>query len=74
MLVGLLQRLLTGTLPELVAHETLKALQESPGDPWVLVIMALVVVAAPVTEEFAYRGLVQQGFRKLGGLEPARCS
>ena len=67
MLVGLLQRLLTGTPPELVAHETLKALQESPGDPWVLVIMALVVVAAPVTEEFAYRGLVQQGFRKLGG-------
>jgi len=67
MLVGLVQRLMTGTPPELVAHETLKALQESPGDPWVLVIMGLVVVAAPVTEEFAYRGLVQQGFRKLGG-------
>jgi len=67
MLVGFLQRQLTGTPPELVAHETLKALQESPGDPWVLVIMGLVVVAAPITEEFAYRGLVQQGFRKLGG-------
>ena len=27
----------------------------------------VVAVVAPVVEEFAYRGLVQQGFRRIGG-------
>jgi membrane protease YdiL (CAAX protease family) len=67
MLLAWLQEQLTDVVPDAVAHETLKALQEHPNDRWSLLIMLLVVVAAPVVEEFSYRGLVQQGFRRLGG-------
>lgn len=67
MAVGWVQAQLTSVEPEAVGHATLKALQEAPGDRWGLLIMLLVTLGAPVVEEFAYRGLVQQGFRRLGG-------
>jgi membrane protease YdiL (CAAX protease family) len=67
MLAGWIQRLTSDVVPDLVAHDTLQALRESPDDPWGLLIMVLVVLATPVIEEFAYRGMVQQGFRRLGG-------
>lgn len=67
MVLGWLQGMLTNVVPEDVAHETLKALQDAPSDRWSLLVMVLVVLAAPVVEEFSYRGLVQQGFRRLGG-------
>lgn len=67
MVLAWLQEQLTDVVPDAIAHETLKALQEHPNDRWSLLIMALVIVAAPVVEEFSYRGLVQQGFRRLGG-------
>jgi len=64
--VGQLQNLFLGVAPDVLAHETLQSLRRSPGDPWAIVIMVLVVVAAPIVEEFSYRGLVQQSFRGLG--------
>ena len=67
MLVGWVQRLASDVTPDLVAHDTLKELQDAPGDPWGIVIMLLVVLVTPVVEEFAYRGMVQQGFRRIGG-------
>ena len=67
MLVGWVQRVVSDVTPDLVAHDTLKDLQDAPGDPWGIVIMLLVVLVTPVIEEFAYRGMVQQGFRRIGG-------
>ncbi len=67
MVLTWLQEVLTNVVPEDVAHETLKALQDAPSDRWSLLVMVLAVVAAPIVEEFSYRGLVQQGFRRLGG-------
>jgi membrane protease YdiL (CAAX protease family) len=67
MVLSWLQEVLTNVVPEDVAHDTLKALQDAPSDRWSLLVMVLVVLAAPIVEEFSYRGLVQQGFRRLGG-------
>lgn len=70
MLAGAVQRRLTGMDPDAIGHQTLQALKDSPADVWGLVIMVIVVVVTPVIEEFAYRGLVQQGFRRLGANRP----
>jgi membrane protease YdiL (CAAX protease family) len=67
MLAGWIQRLTSDVVPDLVAHDTLQALRDSPDDPWGLLIMVLVVLVTPAVEEVAYRGMVQQGFRRLGG-------
>ena len=64
--VGQIQAWLSGLEPDAIAHETLKGLSEAPGSPWAIVVMVLVVVMAPIVEEFSYRGLVQQSLRGLG--------
>ena len=64
--VGQLQKQLGGWDPEVIAHETLRTIREAPGDPWAIVVMALVVLVTPIIEEFSYRGLVQQSLRGLG--------
>lgn len=48
-----------GTVPDPVAHPTLKALVDNKRDPWVLTQAALAVVAAPILEEILYRGMLQ---------------
>ena len=65
-IVGLLQSLLVQVAPEQLSHDTLQAMNDAPSDPWSIVIIVLVVLITPLIEEFAYRGLLQQGFRKLG--------
>lgn len=64
--IGIVQEYVGGWVPEVLAHDTLKAIQAAPGDPWAIVVMVLVVLVTPLVEEFAYRGLIQQGFRGLG--------
>lgn len=65
-LISLVQQHVFDIVPEALAHDTLKAIDDSPGDPWGIVIMFLVVFITPVIEEFSYRGMIQQGFRALG--------
>lgn len=48
-----------GSVPDPVAHPTLKALVENTRDPWVVTQAALAVVAAPILEEILYRGMLQ---------------
>jgi membrane protease YdiL (CAAX protease family) len=57
---------ITGRLPDPIAHETLRALLDSPADGWLIVVSALVVIATPVLEELLYRGLLQETLRSLG--------
>jgi len=56
-----------GSLPEPdpLAHETLRMLREHPGDPWAWVVIGVVIIGAPVVEEFLYRGFLQTGFLRL---------
>jgi membrane protease YdiL (CAAX protease family) len=55
-----------GAAPPPVAHETLRRLAESPGDPWAIAVMVCVVVGAPIIEEFAYRGALHGALRGIG--------
>ena len=70
-IVGLVQQWLLAIEPEQLSHDTLQAMNDSPSDPWSIVIIVLVVLVTPLMEEFAYRGLLQQGFRKLGAGRPS---
>jgi len=63
---ALLVQWITGRQPELIAHETLRAILESPADGWLVVMSALVVIATPVLEELLYRGLLQEALRGIG--------
>ena len=70
-IVGVVQQWLLDIEPEQLSHDTLQAMNDSPSDPWSIVIILLVVLVTPMAEEFAYRGLLQQGFRKLGAGRPS---
>lgn len=48
-----------GSVPDPVAHPTLKAIVERKGDPWVLTQAGLAIIAAPILEEILYRGMLQ---------------
>ncbi len=48
-----------GSVPDPVAHPTLKALVERKSDPWVLTQAGLAIIAAPILEEILYRGMLQ---------------
>lgn len=56
-----------GTQPDNVAHVTLRQIAERRDDPWIAGVIAIVVVAGPVTEEFIYRVFVQSGLLALLG-------
>jgi len=45
--------------PERLAHPLLRALEGNYGDPWAWVLIAAVVVGAPIVEELVYRGFLQ---------------
>ena len=65
-LAGYLQSLLTNQETPVLAHDTLVSISRDPSNTWAIVISIMVVLVTPCLEEFAYRGLLQQGFRKLG--------
>ncbi|MCH8342572.1 MAG: CPBP family intramembrane metalloprotease [Planctomycetes bacterium] len=49
-----------------IAHETLNLLLSSPVDGWFFVMVALVVIAAPLLEEVMYRGILQRVMVQVG--------
>lgn len=53
--------------PDQVAHATLSLLLSSPIDEAFLVMVIVVLVLTPVTEEILYRGLLQEGLARLSG-------
>jgi membrane protease YdiL (CAAX protease family) len=54
----------TGTAPDPLGHQTLRALVHGQGSIWFWTTAALVVLAAPVVEEVLYRGLLQESLRR----------
>lgn len=66
MLAGYVQSLFSSKETPVLAHDTLVMLSRDPLDGWAMLISFLVVFVTPCLEEFTYRGLLQQGFRKLG--------
>lgn len=66
LLLGELVERLRGEPVEPVAHRTLKRLVEGPGDGWLILTAVLVVVAAPLFEEIAYRGFLQRMLGQVG--------
>lgn len=62
-----LRRLTTDVVVDPVAHETLRRLVESRPDLWWWGVVIGVTVGAPVVEEVIYRGLLQNGLRRVLG-------
>lgn len=61
---------LGGESPSL-AHPTLAQIVESPNDPWRWVVIASVVLGAPIVEELVYRVFIQSAIvRVIGGVWP----
>lgn len=58
-----------GQPPDVIAHSTLVEILEPSreGRPWVPVVLAAVIIGAPVVEECLYRGLVQTGLARATG-------
>jgi membrane protease YdiL (CAAX protease family) len=61
----LLFRMVTGSDPDLIAHDTLQALHREPGNPavWALVLGA--VLLAPILEELAFRVFLQSAIMRI---------
>lgn len=57
---------ITGAPLDAIAHSTLAQLQQADRDVWYMIVIAMVVIAAPVTEEVVYRGLLQDALRRAG--------
>lgn len=57
---------ITGAPLDAIAHSTLAQLQQADRDVWYTIVIAMVVIAAPVTEEVVYRGLLQDALRRAG--------
>lgn len=68
LLSTLVQEYRTGHAADPIAHATLNLLRSAPRDGWFFASIALALVAAPVLEEFLYRGLLQPAFRAALGL------
>ena len=65
-----LQRYVAGEAP-VVAHPTLAQIIASPEDPWRWVVIASVVLGAPIVEELVYRVFIQSAIiRVVGGVWP----
>lgn len=65
-LAGWLIQRLGGEVPDLIAHETLRMLTQSPTGVWHWLVIGLVLTVAPLFEEIAYRGLLQNALRSIG--------
>ena len=71
MFAGYVQSLFSSEEQPVLAHDTLVSISRDPLNLWAIVISVLVVLVTPCLEEFAYRGLLQQGFRKMGAGRPS---
>ncbi len=60
-----LYRASTGLEPERLAHETLREIAERPWDPAAWLLIAAVVLAAPIAEEIAFRAFLQTAVLRL---------
>ncbi len=49
-----------------IAHHTLGLLLDSDRDAWFALMVGLVVIVAPISEEVMYRGVIQETLRRLG--------
>jgi membrane protease YdiL (CAAX protease family) len=58
-------RAITGGPVDVIAHDTLKQLVESPMGVWLAVMAILVVFVAPLLEEVLYRGILQRTLMSL---------
>jgi membrane protease YdiL (CAAX protease family) len=63
---SLLSERITGEPVADLAHDTLRMLSDAGWGPWSLTVAALAGVAAPLAEEVLFRGLLQEGLRRLG--------
>ena len=66
MLASLGQQQLGGGPPDSLGHSTLQALQSGEQGIWWIIVVATATIGAPVLEEFAYRGILQQALKRLG--------
>lgn len=64
---GWMHRELAGAPPPAIAHETLQTIIDHRGDAFVLVLIGVAVVGAPVVEEVIFRGGVQSAALRLFG-------
>lgn len=58
-------RAITHAEPERLAHDTLKEIVDRPGEPASWLLIAAVVLLAPVAEEIAFRGFLQTAVLRL---------
>lgn len=58
--------LITGKPVDPIAHGTLALFREHTMDGWMVLLIVIVVFAAPIVEEVMYRGLVQESIGQLG--------
>lgn len=69
-LAVLVERWMSGESPS-IAHPTLAQIVSSPNDPWRWVVIASVVLGAPIVEELVYRVFIQSAIiRVVGGVWP----
>lgn len=62
----LLQTAISGEQPSPLGHETLRLMVDSMGTPGWWAMTAAAAIGAPIVEEIAYRGFVQQSARRAG--------
>jgi len=55
---------MTGTAPDPIGHQTLRALVDGQASVWFWTTAVLVVLAGPIVEEVLYRGLLQESLRR----------
>lgn len=68
-----LARLFPGVFSPEDVEQRARELSDSASGAWVIVLVAVVVVGAPLIEELVYRGLVQQGLANSLGATRAWC-
>lgn len=66
-LASIIAARVTGETPDPLAHETLRLMVDAPGSTWWWVMVAGVVIAAPIAEELLYRGFLQSSLVALTG-------
>lgn len=60
-------QLITGSAPEMIAHDTLKQIAEGGNDPWAWGLRISAVVLVPIYEELTYRVGLQSAMLRLTG-------
>ncbi len=65
MVTSYVARVIQGEPVDVIAHDTLAQLAESPVGPWLVVMLIQVVLVAPLLEEVLYRGILQRTLKSL---------